>query len=167
MSFDDPRLFDHPSLIALDSSERSTLAKLLSLVLDAGRPGLRDHPVDQRRAELARWLHDQRRRRDQYLPSELFGEPAWDILLLLYWARQCQRRLSVSAVCASAGAPSTTALRYVEHLHRLGYVTKTPHPTDKRVSWLSLSDNGDQQVGHYLDQILNEGESRPGCVSAH
>lgn len=167
MSFDNKRLFADPARIPLDSSDRDTLARLLSRVLEADRPKQAKGPFDGGKAELAKWLYDQRRRRDQYLPADLFGEPAWDILLILYWARHSQRRLSVSAVCASAGAPSTTALRYIEHLCGTGHVTRNPHPTDRRVSWLSLSDDADQKVGQYLDRVLNEREARPGCTSAH
>ncbi len=153
MSSNRPHSFDEPSPISLDGSDRDALAKLLGQILHAGtsRPDL---ALDGGRAEAAKWLYDERRRRERYLPPELFGEPAWDILLILYWAQHSQRRLSVSAVSASAGAPHTTALRYIEHLCRSGYIVRTPHPTDRRMSWLSLSDDADQRIGLYLDRTL-------------
>lgn len=158
MSFDSPRAFEDaidPSLIPLDRSDRSALAKLLTLVLDADAPTTEGQSEDWGRAEFAKWLYDQRRLREQYLPPELLGEPAWDILLLLYWARHQQRRLSVTAVCASAGAATTTALRYIDHLHRSNMLEKEPHPTDRRISWLSLSDEMDAKIARYLDHIRN------------
>lgn len=154
MSSNIPNSFEDPSLIALDSSDRDALAKLLGQILDADASTRSNGALDGGRAEAAKWLYDQRRRREQYLPPEMFGEPAWDILLILYWAQHSQRRLSVSSVCASAGAPNTTALRYIEHLCRSGYIVRRPHPTDRRVSWLSLSNDADQRIGQYLERIL-------------
>jgi DNA-binding MarR family transcriptional regulator len=153
MSFDDPRAYGDRSLFPLDSADRETLTRLLSLVVEADRPDPAVTPGRGSRAELAKSLYDQRRRREGFLPADLFGEPAWDILLVLYWARHSQHRMSVSAVCASAAAPSTTALRYIEHLCRCGLIVRRPHPTDRRVSWLSISDDADQKVGDYLDRI--------------
>lgn len=166
MSFDDPRTFDAPSSISLDSSDRNALAKILSRVLDSDRPKSCGPAGREARAEFAKRLHDQRRGREQFLPAELFGEPAWDILLILYWARHSQRRISVSAVCASSGVPSTTALRYVEYLLRTGQITKDRHPTDRRISWLSLSDEADCNIGQYLDRI-GAATLRPPPVAAH
>lgn len=167
MSFDDPRLFDDPMPVELDSSDRDAVASLLSPVRDADRLSSGSGPFDQGQAELARLLYRQRRQRDQHLPAELLGEPAWDILLILYWARHSRRRLTLAAVCASCGAPGTTGLRYIEHLHRSGFATRIPDAADKTVSWLCLSDDGDQRVGRYLDGILGEGQSLAGCDSAH
>lgn len=154
MSSDSPHSFDEPSAISLDGSDRDALAKLLAQILNAAGSNRCDGALDGGYAEAAKWLYDQRRRREQHLPPELFGEPAWDILLILYWAQHSQRRLTVSAVCASAGAPTTTALRYIEHLCRSGHIVKQPHPTDRRISWLSLSNDADQRIGHYLEQLL-------------
>lgn len=154
MSSSVPHLFDDPSTISLDGSDREALAKLLGQILDADASSRCNGHLEGGRADAAKWLYDQRRRREQFLPGELFGEPAWDILLILYWARHSQRRLSVSSVCASAGAPSTTALRHIEHLCRSGHVVRQPHPTDRRISWLSLSNDADERIGRYLESLL-------------
>jgi DNA-binding MarR family transcriptional regulator len=154
MSSNMPHSFGDPSLIAIESSDRDAHAKLLGPILDADASSRSDGALDGGRAEAAKWLYDQRRRREQFLPPELFGEPAWDILLILYWAQHSQRRLSVSAVCASAGAPNTTALRHIEHLCRSAYIVRKAHPTDRRISWLSLSNDADQRIGQYLDRLL-------------
>lgn len=167
MSVDDPRAFDDPSLVPLDSSDRSALARLLARVLDSDRPKACGHEAGEGRAEIAKRLYDQRRRRELFLPADLFGEPSWDILLILYWARHSQRRLTVSAVCASSGAPTTTALRYIDHLLRTGQIAKQRHPTDRRVSWLSLSDETDCKIGQYIDRIGAVPALRPVAVAAH
>ena len=154
MSSNVPNSFGDPSLFSLERKDRDALANLLGQILDSDAPRYPNGALDGGRAEAAKWLYDERRRREQFLPAELFGEPAWDVLLILYWARHSQRRLNVSSVCASAGVPSTTALRHVEHLCRSGLIVRKPHPTDKRISWLSLSNEADQRVGQYLEHIL-------------
>ena len=166
MPFDDPRAFDEPSFVPLDSSDRSALARLLSRVLDSDRPRPITQNGEDGRATLAKRLIDQRRQREQFLPAEYFGEPAWNILLTLYWARHSQLRLSVSAVCASSGAPSTTALRYITHLLGTGEIAKERHPHDRRVWWLSLSDEANCKIGQYLDRI-GDGPARPPAPVAH
>src|SRR5438067_13561168 len=40
-----------------------------------------------------------RRQREKIFGDELFGEPAWDILLELFSAELAQRKLSVSGAC--------------------------------------------------------------------
>jgi len=68
-----------------------------------------DHPVW---VELARQTYDDRRRRNKIFQSEeLFGEPAWDILLDLFIAAKERRRVSVTSACIGSAVPSTTALR--------------------------------------------------------
>jgi hypothetical protein len=107
------------------------------------------------RSDLAKHLYDMRRIRDQFLPPDLFAEPGWDILLLLFWAGETQQRMSVTAVCVSAGVPGTTALRWIQHLVETGMVEKAPHPTDMRVSWLSLSSRAKVAVDAYLAMVID------------
>ena len=159
------RSFGDPSHISIDSSDRDTLAKLLGQLLDSDSSNRSSGALEGGRAEAAKWLYDQRRRREQHLPAELFGEPSWDILLILYWAQHSQRRLSVSAVCASAGAPNTTALRHIEHLCRSGYIIRKAHPTDRRVSWLTLASEAEERIGQYLERLLkNPPEPQAGSI---
>lgn len=105
------------------------------------------------RAELAKEIHDFRRARDAFFPVDVFAEPAWDILLILYWARFAQESFTISNVCSSAAVPPTTALRWIERLLDLGFVHKTRHPTDHRVTWLELTDDANERLDRYLDVL--------------
>jgi hypothetical protein len=92
---------------------------------------------------LARKAYHERRRRDQvFLGIGIFGEPAWDILLDLFIARETGANIAVSSACIAAAAPGTTALRYIEALHSRGLVERDPDPDDRRRIWLRLSDRG-------------------------
>ena len=107
------------------------------------------------RVELARELYKNRRARDRLFDAELFADPAWDILLILYCASYSQQRLSVSSVCASAAVPTTTGLRWVGQLCRLELICKVKSPTDLRVTWLFLADQTRQRLDRYFDRILD------------
>src|SRR5687768_2889769 len=80
------------------------------------------------RGALAKHLYEMRRLRENYFPADLFAEPAWDVLLLLYWAGDAQQRLSISAVCSSAGVPATTALRWIQKLVEMKMIRREAHP---------------------------------------
>ena len=69
-----------------------------------------------------------RRRRDRLFGSDLFGEPAWDMLLELYAAELAQRRECVSGLCCASGVPATTALRWITLLVNAGWVTRRAGP---------------------------------------
>jgi DNA-binding MarR family transcriptional regulator len=91
---------------------------------------------------LAKRLKNARNVRNSMLPPDLFGEPAWDILLALYVAECEQYRLKVSAVLVESNVPSTTGLRWVETLVQSGLVMRKPHATDARVIHVQLTVDG-------------------------
>lgn len=64
--------------------------------------------------------------------AELFGDPAWDILLDLYAAHARGQLISISSATIAAAVPPTTALRYIEALQRHGLVERQPDPDDRR-----------------------------------
>lgn len=111
------------------------------------------------RRSLAKQIYNSRRLRSSFLPQSILAEPGWDILLLLYGVERSQERLGVIGVCASIDAPQTTAYRWIEKLIEAGLVVRTRHPTDGRVSWLSLSKRGTTQLDRYFDRVMLQ-ESR-------
>lgn len=104
----------------------------------------------KRRAQATRMLDERRARRD-FLPEELFHEPAWDMLLALYIAHVDRRTLNVKTLVACADAPVTTSQRWIDHLAKLGLVDRVIDPVDRRRVEVSLSDTGTQAIGLYLD----------------
>src|SRR3990170_6524908 len=97
------------------SPEQSSVEKLNSLQkqLDELRNGLTGHPqADATHAaklgQLAQEIVRSRGRRAAAFESnDLFGEPAWDILLGLYVADDAQLKLSITELCDVAGLPLT------------------------------------------------------------
>jgi len=139
---------------SLTPENASQARRLLSFILGSAEEESRLAKCASDRAQLALECYKDRRARDRIFSSELFADPAWDILLILYWASHSQQRLSVTSVCASAAVPPTTGLRWIENLIRLGMLRKEKHPTDGRVTWLDLSDQARQPLDQYFDAIL-------------
>jgi len=94
-----------------------------------------------------------RRKRERIFGGDLFGEPAWDILLELFLAELAQKKLSVSDACYSSAVPHTTALRWVGKLERDGWIKRTDDPFDRRRSWLILTDRGSDKMRNVLSDL--------------
>lgn len=106
--------------------------------------------VRTRAASLAKKIYLARRARNAILNDNLFGEPAWDILLSLYVAKHEGYRMNVSAVCNESGVGDTTALRWIDRLIESGLVRKHRNPLDNRSSFVELANDGIWK----MDEIL-------------
>ena len=144
------RADDAPGMI----TSLRTLARAMLSLTDIGSaqagapvPGGRDR---REWGVLARNLHRERSRRASYLPVELFGEPAWDILLDLAYAAKANELRSIKAACLSSHAPEATALRYIEQLLRFGLVERIADKTDRRRKFLRLTSLGERKMHDYL-----------------
>lgn len=81
-----------------------------------------------------------RRMRGDFLASDLFADPAWDMLLDLLAARLEHERVSVSSLCIASAVPPTTALRWLRTLTDRGLVVRQADPHDGRRVFIALSD---------------------------
>jgi hypothetical protein len=75
-------------------------------------------------AFAAKAYQDRRRRETIPGTAGLFGEPAWDILLMLFVAACERRKVSVAAACAAAGVPEAVALRWIGILENGGLILR-------------------------------------------
>lgn len=111
-----------------------------------------------RRAEakgrLAECIHRCRSRRDRYFPKTLFGEPAWDLLLELYFRKCNDERVTVSNACVASGVPQSTALRWIDILIDMGLAVREADVEDRRKIWLVMTEYGWKQMQHYLADSL-------------
>ncbi|EAQ30101.1 hypothetical protein NAP1_04975 [Erythrobacter sp. NAP1] len=94
-------------------------------------------------AEFAREAYTMRRRRGTIFDNqELFGEPAWDILLDLYIAHVERKTVSVSSACIGSAAPPTTGLRWLGVLTEEGLIVREHDPEDQRRVLVRLTERG-------------------------
>jgi hypothetical protein len=104
--------------------------------------------------EIAEKIYSSRRRRAEFFPEdELFGEPAWDILLDLFIAQCRGKAISVTSACIGSQAPNTTALRWLKALESRGFVITKPDLRDKRRQFVELTPEAYQRMSAYLQKV--------------
>ena len=118
-----------------------SLAKL-SMEQEHRRPidsSLREADAPEVSEDMVRWVINARKLRSRFLPTELFADPAWDILLELLRAEIAQQRIAVSSLCIAANAPATTALRYIKAMAQQAMIVRQPDPFDGRRVYVVLA----------------------------
>jgi DNA-binding MarR family transcriptional regulator len=95
----------------------------------------------------------QRRLRERYFESDLFADPAWDILLDLTAARAEHRRVSVTSLCIAAAVPATTALRWIAQMTEMRILVREQDEEDKRRAFIALSDSAADGMARYFDEL--------------
>lgn len=100
--------------------------------------------VKQARLDLAN-----RGKRYEFLPSEFFGEPGWQMLLELYVAHYQNDRYTVTDLCIASNEPRATALRWIDILKTSGLL-RTAVPTNDTEMKISLSDKAIEQLTRYF-----------------
>ncbi|MDE2620025.1 MAG: winged helix-turn-helix transcriptional regulator, partial [Sphingomonadales bacterium] len=105
-----------------------------------------EHALRKAAAKLAA----ARKQRSDVLPGDMFGEPAWDILLELFSRALPQ---SMKSICIGAGVPLTSTLRWVGLLDQQGLLTQYPDPNDARRTLVRLTAQGQDKVAEAVSGI--------------
>lgn len=147
--------------VSFSERDIADATRLLTMIVGDDRGASTAPPVDadanepaaepDRLKSCARALYDQRQKRITHFGPQMFGEPAWEMLLILYLEdggeRQSQRRL-----VELSGASRSTASRWIDHLVRKGLAKREDHPTDKRRNFVTLSGKGRSLLEAYLSE---------------
>lgn len=146
----DPQL---PPLTEEDLSGALRVFQSLERLVE--KPGLLTEllPGSARTTSLAKQIHAFRSDRASIFGSDLFAEPAWDILLSLYVAEKEGYRLKISSLCNESGVADTTALRWIERLIGLGLIRRRRDPFDHRSSFVEFEPEGLEK----MDRLLEKG----------
>jgi DNA-binding MarR family transcriptional regulator len=104
-------------------------------------------------AEFVREVIKLRRMRDNHFASDLFADPAWDILLDLLASRLESRTVSVSSLCIAAAVPATTALRWITGMTESGILMRRMDPKDARRVFIELSDDVTEKLLAYFKEV--------------
>jgi len=70
---------------------------------------------------------------------ELFGEPAWDMLIDLFIHEAQAKPVSTSSLCIASGLPMSSALRLLQRLCDQGLVTREADRQDGRRNFIRLA----------------------------
>jgi hypothetical protein len=90
-----------------------------------------------------------RQLRARYLGIEA-TDAAWSLMLERYAARLEGRNLSQTRLGVLAGVPETTTLRVTRRMLELGVFISCPHPTDRRLLVIELSEEIANRITTYL-----------------
>lgn len=105
--------------------------------------------------QLAGSLYKIRRIRDRtFSDDDIFGDPAWDMLLDLVYAERDHKSVSVTSACMAASVPPTTALRWVSILENKGYIERTQDKLDGRRRYVMLTEKGRVLMNRFFAQLV-------------
>ncbi|HMP56633.1 MAG TPA: winged helix DNA-binding protein [Novosphingobium sp.] len=112
----------------------------------AARPPLPD-------PRLVRRIIRQRQLRARFFEADLFGDPAWDMLLDLTAARVEHQRVSVTSLCIASGVPPTTALRWIGQMVEAGLFQRVEDEADRRRAFIQLTDKAADAMARYFAEL--------------
>jgi DNA-binding MarR family transcriptional regulator len=157
---------DQRRMITLKQGDARELARLLALLTDelndvatgsspARSSSLASGSSFPREAlvKAARQRLSDRRRRTQHFSHAIFGEPAWEMLLILYIEHD-RRRLITTSLTGAAGVAPSTALRWLAYLESQGLVSRREHPTDARASFVDITETAVRALDSYFSETL-------------
>ena len=99
---------------------------------------------------VAERLLAERRKREEYFPAALFGEPAWDLLLALFIAHDDGRAVPISEAYEAARLDARHGPTLIEKLIDSGLVTRSHN----RGNALLLTDHGMDRLSDYLADLI-------------
>lgn len=116
---------------------------------DGGMPAV---PVEALPARFAcaEWAFKLRRMRDQVLGVSLFGEPAWDTLLLLAAARERGEQATLGEVMLALRLPEDAARRTMANLKQAGLVDVELDRCGDPATALALTEEGYGKLAQVL-----------------
>ncbi|HWT14036.1 MAG TPA: hypothetical protein VN231_14880 [Allosphingosinicella sp.] len=119
----------------------------LSDALNTGLPGSSLHAVAER-------LYSERRRRDEHFPRGIFGEPAWDMMLALFIAREEGREVTFAEAYEAAGVRAGPGRALIRKLEATGILRRGPAQRDRKCQSVCLTDDAVERLSDYLAGLL-------------
>ena len=99
---------------------------------------------------IARHAWEIRERRSDHFAGELFGEPAWDMLLHLFIGHLEGDTISVRSCCVALGMSNTTALRYLVVFGEAGLVRRVDLDDDANKTFIAITSLGFEKMACVL-----------------
>lgn len=87
--------------------------------------------------------------------ADLFGEPAWDMLLDAAIMEGRGKRVSVTSACLASAVPTTTALRYLAALEERELMVRETDPLDNRRKFVRLTAKGKRLLRDYIGGLID------------
>ena len=103
--------------------------------------GRSDEIYQEKTLEILKSVVSARQLRQKIFGSDLFADPAWNILLDLTIVRLENKTVSISSLCIAAAVPTTTAMRWIRQLEALNLIRIADDVKDKRRRYVQISDD--------------------------
>jgi hypothetical protein len=148
--------FDVKKLAAqLDAAQRILDEIRITSGCEAFGPPL---PPSKERIQVAleaarKAVRDREARADFVGNQEIFGEPAWDILLDLFIRQANESHVSARGAMTHSGAGPSTVVRWLSVLEQNGLIQTMPDPSDSKHSLIQLTPAGYEGMLRYLEAI--------------
>ena len=97
-------------------------------------------------------LYAERRRRDALFPPALFGEPAWDLLLAMFTARERGHAMILCKAYKAAGVSDTTGRRLLDRMEEEGLITRRRAPRSRKMRIVELTDSAVDMLVDFLSR---------------
>lgn len=108
-----------------------------------------------RALRAAERVYQDRKKRSDFVGSdEIFGEPAWDILLDLFIRQAKDEEVSFRSACLHASGPDHTTIRWLKVLEKHNLVSFYKDESDDSKHFVHLSPAGYEGMLRYLETIL-------------
>ena len=117
------------------------------------RLATRRQPTRSELCHVACKIYDARRTRDKLINDQLFGEPAWDMLLALFCLPSRGEMLGPSSLGYAANVPPSTSLRWQRILTNEGLIERGPKQLAPRRQFVRLTDQGRLLMERYLARL--------------
>ena len=140
--------------VSKDDIEAATrLVHSLELMADQPRASNANSPSQQQLVKLAKRIRDMRKTRDRFFDQDMFGEPAWEIILALYLSDAEGYRLKVTDLVNESRASASTALRWIDRFQELGLIHRRENPLDRRSHFLEMPTDSLRKITALLETI--------------
>lgn len=104
--------------------------------------------------QLAQRLFEERQLRNEFLQtSELFGEPAWDILLYIFLSQSKGKGAKVESLAVASRLPVTLAIRWLERLEYEEMIFAYRDEDETGEIFLRLTQETSSSISKYLQRL--------------
>jgi DNA-binding MarR family transcriptional regulator len=119
----------------------------LSDAIFPGAAGMTLHAVADR-------LYSERRRRERHFPQGLFKEPAWDLMLALFIAREEGRELDLIQACEVAGVTPGAGRSLLAKMESEGLVARAKSNRNRKRQTVALTKHSIERLSDYLAALI-------------
>lgn len=149
-----------------DAGSPSDMSRLTVDMTGSAAPKPDAIPMDDTKPDLLlialAWVRARDARHREF-GENLFSDPAWNILLDVYINQRRGQRISISSLCMAAGAPMSTAVRWINLLVDRGLIAREPDQFDRRRFFIVLTEDGLTKMERTL-QRASESDAKLGLA---